>query len=533
MKKWAIAAGVAVLFLASAPRVAAQADDTVTREQVGAWTLSMEDRDYEALPATPTYGGDTGLFHLPSAYTVPRGRVSVSGFRNNLDRDPKDEDISVHGATLAFGVTSRLELFGSVGLQNRINADALGQPGFVNDYPFVTTSWQTGFGDVWLGLKVNLLNDQRGDAAGLAIRGFVKIPTADEAKGLGTGKVSGGADLILSKGLGRVADIHAAIGFQANSDPDGVSLGNAVKYGVGLNFPTGRRFQIQAELTGASYNGASFEQTKPADLVLGPVVFLGRGFFIRPAISWNLNFDGRGVSAGVPSYTGRQISIGYHPGTVGRAVYTAVQAPPQPAPSNRPPTVSCRWENAVVRIGEPARIRAQGSDPDGDALTYTWSTERGRVTGRDSEATFDTTGVTGPGPLVVAVQVSDGRGASAQATCEARIEAARAVESVTCTSSGFPRNLDRLNNVDKACLDDVATRLRQDPRGRVAITGHAAPGERYPEVLSRKRAEAARAYLVRDRGVEESRITARGAGASAAGRTVEVEFISGSAAERR
>ena len=35
---------------------------------------------------------------------------------------------------------------------------------------------------------------------------------------------------------------------------------------------------------------------------------------------------------------------------------------------------------------------------------------------------------------------------------------------MTCTSGGFPRNLARLNNVDKACLDDVASRLRTDPR---------------------------------------------------------------------
>ena len=27
-------------------------------------------------------------------------------------------------------------------------------------------------------------------------------------------------------------------------------------------------------------------------------------------------------------------------------------------------------------------------------------------------------------------------------------------------AGGFPRNLARLTNVDKACLDDVATRLR-------------------------------------------------------------------------
>ena len=60
-------------------------------------------------------------------------------------------------------------------------------------------------------------------------------------------------------------------------------------------------------------------------------------------------------------------------------------------------------------------------------------------------------------------------------------------EAVTCTSGGFPRNLARLNNVDKACLDDVASKLRQDPRSRVVIVGHADRSERYPDVIARQR----------------------------------------------
>jgi len=85
---------------------------------------------------------------------------------------------------------------------------------------------------------------------------------------------------------------------------------------------------------------------------------------------------------------------------------------------------------------------------------------------------------------------------------------------VTCTSGGFPRNLARLNNVDKACLDDVASRLRTDPRARVIVVGHADSQERYPDVIARRRAEAVKDYLVKERGIEESRITTRSAGAT-------------------
>jgi hypothetical protein len=73
-----------------------------------------------------------------------------------------------------------------------------------------------------------------GDGVGLALRGFVKLGTADQDKGLGTGKTSFGADLLLSRSLGRMADIHAGIGYQFNSDPDDplpVDIGNALNWG--------------------------------------------------------------------------------------------------------------------------------------------------------------------------------------------------------------------------------------------------------------------------------------------------------------
>jgi len=235
----------------------------VKKEEVKTWTMDIEGKEYQVHPATPAYDGSTGLFHMPSAYTLPKGKVSVSLFRDNLDRDPKDVDISVHGLNVGFGATSKLEIFGSIGLQNRVDTDAIFQPGFVNDYPFAGTAssspgWQTGFGDVKLGAKFKILDDYLGDGVGLAIRGYVKLPTADEEKGLGTGKFSGGADLVLSKSVNRVLDLHGMLGYQINSDPDNVDIGNAFKWGLGLNVPACRTIQLQADLTGSNYSGAAF-----------------------------------------------------------------------------------------------------------------------------------------------------------------------------------------------------------------------------------------------------------------------------------
>ncbi len=117
---------------------------------------------------------------------------------------------------------------------------------------------------------------------------------------------------------------------------------------------------------------------------------------------------------------------------------------------------------------------------------------------------------------------------------EAVSEARTAAETGTaCDLSGFPKNRARLNNVDKACLDDLASRLKQDPRSRVVSIGHADSAEKDPDALGTKRAEAVKTYLVKERGIDESRIEIRTVGSTrpaseterAKNRRVEVFFV--------
>ncbi len=529
-------------FLAAALPLTAD-DAPIQPGDVKTWTTTINGKEYSVRTATPSYEGDTGLFRLSSAYTLQKGKVAVSLFRDNYDRDPKDIDLSIHGVNLAFGATDRLEIFGNIGLQNRIRTSARTQPGFANEVPFAGTDaenphWQTGFGDVKIGAKFKILDDYLGDGVGLALKAVAKLPTADEEKGLGTGKFSGGADLILSKHLGRKADIHASIGYEVNSDPDALDIANAVKWGVGINLPSCRMFALQAELTGRSYGDADFDQTNPMDFVIGPVLWLKQGWFIRPAVSVALNFDDRGLDSGLGSKAGKHIEIGYHPGTPCCEI-APPPPPPPPPPANRPPTVSLDCAKDSVLEGETTPCHAAASDPDGDPLTYAWTTSAGRLSGTGADTTLDTTGVPCGTEITVTVTVSDGRSGSASAkdVVKVRCPEKKAESTTLCTSSGFPRNLSRLNNVDKACLDDVASRLKSDPRARVVVIGHADKGERYPEVIARKRAEAIKTYLVKERGVEEARISVRSAaatkpldsGTSAAARAknrrVEVVFV--------
>jgi hypothetical protein len=95
------------------------------------------------------------------------------------------------------------------------------------------------------------------------------------------------------------------------------------------------------------------------------------------------------------------------------------------APSADRVTVSCHLDTSVIPLcggrGTNVKLSARASDPDGDALLYTYSTTGGRVTGDGPEVTLDLTGVT-PGVYAVTVEVDDGIGGTANDTANVTVE---------------------------------------------------------------------------------------------------------------
>ena len=83
---------------------------------------------------------------------------------------------------------------------------------------------------------------------------------------------------------------------------------------------------------------------------------------------------------------------------------------------------------------------------------------------------------------------------------------------VPCGPIFFKFNAARINNEHKACLDDIALRLQQDPRASIVIDGHRDASERVG--ISLTRANNARDYLVTEKGVDSARITVRNFGDS-------------------
>jgi hypothetical protein len=319
---------------------------------------------------------------------------------------------------------------------------------------------------------------------GLAIRGFVKLGTADQTKGLGTGKTAVGLDLLLSKSLGHVADDPRGNRLPVQQRPrqpepgrnrTRAQLGRWLEHSGLPNLPDPDRGH------GASYEGAAFAQTNPVDLIVGPVFWI-KGFFIRPAVSRNLNFNDRGLNSRARSYTGWQFSIGYHPGTACCAITTPRRRlGPR---STGPPTVTCEAERPTVAPGETVGLRAIASDPDGRGLSYSWTTSAGRIVGANANVRLDTAGVRPPANHNrhrASHRWPSGRRRDLRRS-HCRTRAADRDDDLRV--GRLPPNLARLNNVDKACLDDVASRLRQDPRSRVIVVGHADGAERRPALVA-------------------------------------------------
>lgn len=266
---------------------------------------------------------------------------------------------------------------------------------------------------------------------------------------------------------------------------------------------------------------------------------VGGGLRFMLSDNVNMRVDGRFVNAKASDFEGG--SQGNGEASVGLSFLfggghheeVSEVAPVETAPPpNGAPSVTCAADRAEVLPGETVNLRATASDPEGGPLTYEWTAASGHVTGNGAAATLDFAGMSAPASASVTVRVTDDHNNSATSDCSVRLmEPAKQAEAVSCTAGGFPKNLSRVGNVDKACLDDVAQRLGGDPRAHVVVVGHVETSET-ASGLGMKRADAVKAYLVRERNIDATRVTIRAAsGPDSEGRRVEVWFVPDGAAD--
>jgi outer membrane protein OmpA-like peptidoglycan-associated protein len=405
---------------------------------------AVAQQDDKKPPKAASLDGTTGLFRAWDAESLRKHEANLSIGYTLYFRDPGDLRFSIIPVGGSFGITDRFEVFGSVEPMRRVSAHNMMfwrvLPGrlpipswttnraayFYNDAPFMEVPKATGFGDARVGGKFNLFSERRNDPLSVAVVGFVKIPTGDSYtkmnRGLTTGEFDGGWGFLFSKSAGRIARVHlnTMVNWVGNPERENVVLADLQHefwYRGGAAIPNFGRFQAIAEIEGKTFFGSrtlGLNPASPLDLIVGlrayPRDWIAVGAGYRASLK-HMD-DNPGLQA-YPAQT--------H-GLVAQVAFGKRR--------NEPPSVTCAVSNATIKQDETTTVRANAVDPDGDTLTYSWSTTGGKITGTDSTATFDATGIA-PGKYTVTATVSDGKH---QATCSSEITVIKknVAPTVTC-----------------------------------------------------------------------------------------------------
>jgi outer membrane protein OmpA-like peptidoglycan-associated protein len=186
-------------------------------------------------------------------------------------------------------------------------------------------------------------------------------------------------------------------------------------------------------------------------------------------------------------------------------------------PPKHPPVISCSANPTTVKSGDPATITATASSPDERPLTYSWTTSGGRVTGTGTSVQLDTAGAPA-GPITINGTATDDRGLTASCSTSVNVEVPPPPPTASKLNEiAFPDKKKpwRVDNAAKAILDDVALKLQRDADAKAVVIGSADPEEtklKKNANLAAERAYNTKEYLVKEKGIDPSRIEVRSGG---------------------
>jgi peptidoglycan-associated lipoprotein len=497
-------------------------------------------------PGLPTINGDTGLWFVPTAETLPAGRWSFSVFRANFDRRQGLTDVNQIGLTGAFGIGDRFEVFGS---WRTVRLDRDVRPVFVpsepefggvsQEFPYLRRGWsKTLGGPIEVGGKYALISQSRGDAMSLAPRVFVKFPSG--STWASTNDWDGHFDLVASREFGSSVELAGVAGAVIRGDSDDFRVSDGVTWGLGATFPTRSPLRGIVEWQGefvikdetlvlnppyvaedGSIAPVLSPISDPTNFKVGAVWQASRGMFVHGGLNYSFGTDSRIVAGNDIDHNswGVDLRVGWHPGVTPprervrtikettTITNTVTTTPPPPPPPNRNPTlgvgITCDPAACEVAPGQTIRLTAQATDPDGDAVTYKWSAPSGSFSPADA-ATTTWTAPNQVGDVPATVAAADPRGGSATATRTIRVVMR---EEIVFEDVHF--DFDRFNLRPDALklLDDAAAKIMANPDIRVTIEGHADSigTQQYNLALGERRANSAREYLI-SRGIPAARL---------------------------
>lgn len=469
------------------------------------------------LSAHPSIFGETGLFGIISSDTLKQGDYSFGFYLNNYDRelgddsDAMDLDYTAASGTFYYGVLSKLEIGFQVNYLDLYTKEE-GEDGSYNGDSYANEIDESGFGDVYVGAKFNILNSKE-QPVGLGVMAFAKIPTADDEKGLGTGETDFGVGLALTKQL-VPATLHANVGYTVMGEPEGVEdWDNVINYGLGVNFPNdaddGNFLQFIGELTGG--NDPNPDLPDYLDFTFGIRYHFSKQFHAGQQKYRN----GWALSAGIRYNLLMEFDDCPIGGLIGISFVPPVIPPPPAAPA-RPPLISrIAGCTGTIKACEVTTLRVDANDPDGDIVEYRWTCTCGMIIGTGPEIKYEAPcpcGENTPEKCVVTVTVIDSKGQSAMSTCEFEIICPKTVTPPpvipTFENVYFGPGSARVDNIAKAILDEIAQQLKNDPSLHVIIQGHTdnLGSEKANLKLGLQRANNVKEYLVKRHGIDPSRL---------------------------
>jgi OOP family OmpA-OmpF porin len=379
-------------------------------------------------------------------------------------------------------------------------------------------------GDLRAGARVRLVGEN-GSLATLALSAYVFVPTGDDTKFAGAGKVHGLPSLVLSGEDDMLAyAVNAGVDMGERSDGGGLSFGSDMVFGGAIGFlALDKTLQVGPEIYGSTAMTGSnsfkrettnLEAIVGARLRVGPMVF---GLAVGPGIT-------RGV--GTPTLRGL-LSVAYAP---------PLPPPPPPPPPPKKKVVpppdrdkdgiydkddACPDEPGVSS-SDPAKNGCPPPPPDRDG---------DGIIDRD-DACPDLAGIQSSDPTQNGCPPdTDGDGIRddvdacprekgkpdadpSKNGCPAMVRVTEE-EIVILEQVQFRTGSSRILPASDELLTQVAMVLAEHPEIiRVEVQGHTdnRGGKRYNKKLSQRRAASVVKWLVKRGNVDASRLTAHGYG---------------------
>jgi hypothetical protein len=194
-----------------------------------------------------------------------------------------------------------------------------------------------------------------------------------------------------------------------------------------------------------------------------------------------------------------------------------------------PPTISCSAAPTTIKPGETSTVSAMAVSPQNRPLTYSYSATAGMVSGNGATATFSSTGAP-TGTVSITCNVADDKDHTATATTNVTILApyvppvlhSEELSPLAFEAGKNEQSSARVNNEVKAILDGVALTMQKQPDAKVVIVGESTATEKTaadklakrshkkgakPEDLAAQRAVNTKDYLVKEKGIDPSRIS--------------------------